>query len=87
MAVAAAVVVAGIAVLVRGGDDGDAPEPPVREELLDDLVADPACPDAAESPEPDDGEVRITVVRVVDGCLAYEGKSSRRPTSTTGWRG
>lgn len=74
----AAVVVAGVAVVALradGGDDEAVPEPQIREELLDGLTASADCPDAAEPPALDDGQVRVTVVRVVDGCLAYTGES------------
>jgi subtilisin family serine protease len=77
-AVVAAVVVAGVAVVALradGDDDEAVPEEQIREELLDGLAASADCPDAAEPPALDDGQVRVTVVRVVDGCLAYTGES------------
>lgn len=70
--VAAAVVY----VVTRGasepGADGGSPEAPqVREELLDDVRPNPECPDGEPGPDVGDGQTRLNVARVVDGCLTY----------------
>jgi subtilisin family serine protease len=75
----AGVLAAGALVVVatrdaEGSDDGGY-EPRIREELLDDVRPDPACPDATAGPELEDGQVWVNVVRVVDGCLAYSSEA------------
>ena len=67
------VVVGASAVALRagGGDEASAPEPQIREELLEEVVSSPECPNAPEAPEVGDDEVAVDVVRVVDACLAY----------------
>lgn len=71
------VVVGAVVVMVRGdgGSDGGKHEPQIRQALLDEVRPSPDCPDAAAGPELKDGEVRVNVVRVVDGCLAYSSEA------------
>ncbi|HEV7763298.1 MAG TPA: hypothetical protein VGO78_30015, partial [Acidimicrobiales bacterium] len=73
VAVVAVGAIAVVALRSGGGGDGE-DEPQIREALLDDVQANPECPDAPEAPAAKDGQVVVHVVRVVDGCLAFSSE-------------
>jgi subtilase family protein len=70
-----------VAIVVVRRDDGDQAAsggrdyPRIREELLEDIQPDPDCPDAEPAPTPGDGEVLVSMVRAVDGCLRYSAEA------------